>query len=56
MSTANNALQQSALMMKIMGSGLILGPILAAFLYSPGFLWGRLRRAARSELLAMEIP
>jgi hypothetical protein len=42
MSNANNALRQSALVMKIIGWGLILGLTLAAFLYSPGFLWGRL--------------
>ena len=42
MSSSNKTLQQSALVMKIMGWGLIVGLTLAAFVYSPGFLWGKL--------------
>ena len=37
-----NSLEQSALVMKIIGWGLIVSLALAAFLYSPGFLWGSL--------------
>ena len=42
MSSSNNGLRQSALVMRIMGWGLIVGLTLAAFAYSPGFLWGKL--------------
>ena len=42
MNNANKGLEQSALVMKIIGWGLIASLALAAFLYSPGFLWGML--------------
>lgn len=42
MNNVNKGLQQSALVMKILGWGLIISLALAAFLYSPGFLWGSL--------------
>jgi hypothetical protein len=42
MNSADKGLPQSALVMKIMGWGLIVALALAAFVYSPGFLWGRL--------------
>jgi hypothetical protein len=35
-----NHLQQSALMMKITGWGLIIGLALAGIIYPPGFMWG----------------
>jgi hypothetical protein len=40
MSGANKGLQQSALVMKILGWGLIAGLTGGLFLYPPGFLWG----------------
>jgi hypothetical protein len=40
MSNVNEGLEQSALLMKIMGWGLIVGLPLALFGYPPGFLWG----------------
>src|SRR5208282_1650335 len=42
MNRVNNGLDQSALVMRLLGWGLIIGTALAAFLYSPGFLWGML--------------
>src|SRR5271166_3368499 len=42
MSDANKRLRQSALVMKIMGWGLIVGTVPAAFIYAPGFIWGSL--------------
>jgi hypothetical protein len=38
--TTSRGLQQSALMMKITGWGLIVGLALAGFIYPPGFMWG----------------
>jgi hypothetical protein len=40
MNSANEGLQRSALVMKILGWGLIAGLISGLFLYPPGFLWG----------------
>lgn len=42
MNNANNGLEQSALVMRLVGWSLIVGIALAAFVYSPGFLWGTL--------------
>lgn len=42
MNSANKGLQQSALVMRIIGWGLIVSMALAPFVYSPGFLWGML--------------
>src|SRR5271167_1293384 len=42
MNSTNKELQKSALVMKIMGWCLIVGLALAAFVYSPGFMWGML--------------
>jgi hydrogenase/urease accessory protein HupE len=42
MNNTNKGLAQSALVMKIIGWGLIVSLALAAFIYSPGFLWGML--------------
>ena len=42
MNSANKGLQQSALVMRILGWGLIVGLALAPFVYAPGFLWGAL--------------
>lgn len=39
MSDASKGLQQSALVMRIMGWGLIVGSV-GAFIYPAGFLWG----------------
>jgi hypothetical protein len=41
-SNLNNGLEQSARVMRLLGWGLIIGMALAAFVYSPGFLWGSL--------------
>jgi hypothetical protein len=40
MSDAEKGVQQSALMMKITGWGLIVGLAVAFIIYPPGFLWG----------------
>ena len=40
MNSAIEGLQRSALVMKILGWGLIAGLISGLFLYPPGFLWG----------------
>jgi Family of unknown function (DUF6632) len=40
MTSANKGLQQSALVMKILGWGIIVGLAGGLFLYPPGFLWG----------------
>jgi hypothetical protein len=40
MNSTNKGLQRSALVMKIMGWGLIVGLALAPFVYAPGFMWG----------------
>jgi Family of unknown function (DUF6632) len=40
MSTANTDLQHSALVMRIMGWGLIIGLALGPVVYAPGFMWG----------------
>jgi hypothetical protein len=42
MNDTSNNLQSSALVMRIIGWGLIVGLGLGAFLYPPGFLWGQL--------------
>jgi len=42
MNDTNNGLGQSALVMRLIGWGLIVSLALAAFIYSPGFLWGSL--------------
>ncbi len=42
MNNANNGLEGSALVMRLVGWGVIIGTALAAFVYSPGFLWGML--------------
>jgi hypothetical protein len=42
MNNTNNGLGQSALVMRLIGWGLIVSLALAAFVYSPGFLWGSL--------------
>jgi hypothetical protein len=40
MSTTNKDLQHSALVMRIMGWGLIIGLALGPVVYAPGFMWG----------------
>ncbi len=40
MSNANKSLQHSALVMRIMGWGLIIGLALGPVVYAPGFMWG----------------
>jgi hypothetical protein len=40
MTIANKGLQRSALVMKILGWGIIVGLGGGLFLYPPGFLWG----------------
>jgi hypothetical protein len=40
MSDANNVFRHSALMMKITGRSIIIGPALALIIYPPGFMWG----------------
>lgn len=42
MNNAKKGLEQSALVMRLLGWVLIIGLALAVFVYSPGFLWGRL--------------
>ena len=42
MNNANKGLEQSALVMRLLGWVLIIGMALAVFVYSPGFLWGML--------------
>jgi hypothetical protein len=40
MSNVDKGLQRSALVMKLMGWGLIAGLAIAPFVYAPGFIWG----------------
>ena len=42
MNNVNKGLGHSALVMRLLGWCLIIGMALAAFVYSPGFLWGML--------------
>jgi len=41
---ASKGLQRSALVMRILGWGLIVGLTGGLFLYPPGFLWGKSSR------------
>ena len=50
MNNTNNGLEQSALVMRLIGWGLIVSLALAAFVYSPGFLWGSLPPGSHSAV------